>query len=159
MAFFLNEKFASKIIYGLITVMALLAVLELHPPSALAAMVTLFGTALALALAEAYAEMVARMLHLQREPSSAEFRHLWRDVSPIVSSALPAIAILFLALFDILSVGDALELAQIVGIGLLFLYGFRIGQSLHEPLLRQMFTGIFMASAGLLIVLIKVLLH
>lgn len=89
------------------------------------------------------------------KPKSA----IWRDVAPVVSSALPAIAILFLALFGIMSVGDALEIAQFVGIGLLFFYGFRIGQYLHEPLLRQVFSGVFMASAGLLIVLIKVLLH
>lgn len=159
MSFLLNEKFAGRVLYGLITVMALLAVLELHPPSALTAIVTLFGTTLALALAEGYSEAIAHMLLTQQRPTAGEMQHLWQDVAPIISSSQPAILVLVLALLDVISVAEALQIAQIVVIGLLFAYGFRVGRLLHQSLLRQIATGVIMASAGLFIVAIKVFMH
>ena len=61
-----GERFSkhsvSKAIYGSISVLAVLLVLEEHPPAAWRAAVTLFGSALAIALAEAYSETVAEMI-------------------------------------------------------------------------------------------------
>lgn len=155
----LDERFTSRVLYGLITTMALLNVLELHPPSALAAIVTLLGTNLAVALAEAYSETIAEMLVTQRRPTVAELRHVWHEVTPIIASTQPSILICLLALVGVISVEAALQFSQAVVVGLLFFYGFRVGQLLHATFLRQIFTGLFMASTGLFIVLIKMLLH
>lgn len=159
MSFLLNEKFASKVVYGLVAVMALLVVLELHPPSALSAIITLYITTLAIALAEAYSEAVASMLTLKRRPTASELKHLWQEVTPIISSSQPAVIILLAALVGVISVEVALQLAQAAVIVLLFLYGLRIGQFLHATLPRQIVTGLFMASAGLIVVLLKVVIH
>lgn len=159
MSYLLKKQFASKVLYGLISVLALLGVLELHPPTALTAIVTLLGTTFVIALAEAYSETVAEILVKERKPTIGELRHLWHEVAPIVSSSQPAIWLLLLSLLGILSVETALRLGQYVVIGLLFLYGFRVGQLLHGSLSRQILTGLVMASGGLVIVLIKALLH
>lgn len=159
MSILLNERFASKVLYGLVAVIALLVVMELHPPGALEAILTLFVATLAIAMAEAYSETIAAMLVSERRPTAAEMRHLWSEVTPIISSAQPSMLVLAAALLGLISVEGALQLAQLVSIALLFLYGFRVGQLLHGTLLRQVFTGLLMASAGLLIVLIKVLFH
>lgn len=159
MSYLLNEKFAAKVLYGLISVLAVLVVLELHPPTALAAIVTVLGTTFAIALAEAYSETVAEMLVNERKPTAAEFRHLWDEVAPIISSSQPAILLLLLAMFGLFSVETALRIGQYVVIGLLFLYGLRVGHLLHGSLPRQILTGLVMASGGLAIVLIKALIH
>ena len=52
----------SRAIYGLITVLAVLQIMELHPPSPWQGTVTLLGTTIAVALADAYSDSIAMML-------------------------------------------------------------------------------------------------
>src|SRR5262245_11014147 len=82
-----SQAFVSRAIYGLITVLAVLQVYELHPPSAWGGTVSLFGTTLAVALVDAYSDSIAEMLSRGRGLSREELRKIGHDVAPVLIGA------------------------------------------------------------------------
>lgn len=149
----------AKAIYGLITVLAVLVVMDDHPPVAWRGAVTLFGTTLAVALVDTYAETVAGMLSLQRGPSRGELREIWRDVSPVLVGAQAPTLVLLVAAFGLLSVERAITVALWVAFLLLFGYGWRVGTILHRRRLPQLLNGLALVAIGGLVVGIKAAFH
>jgi hemolysin III len=149
----------SRAIYGLITVLAVLQIMEVHPPSAWHGTVTLFGTTLAVALAEAYSTSIAEMLSAQRWLSPDDLRGIARDVRPILVGAQGPTVLLLLSAFGLISVELAIILAQVVAFLLLFGYGWRVGHLLHENRLRQLASGLLLVAIGGLAVGIKAAFH
>lgn len=149
----------SKAIYGLITVLAVLQVLELHPPSAWQATIALFGTTIAVALVDAYSESIAVMLAEQHTLTRDDLREIGRDVAPVLVGAQGPTVLLLLSAFGLISVDLALSLAQIVAFLLLFGYGWRVGQLLHEHWFRQLLSGLALVAIGGLAVGIKAAFH
>ena len=105
-----SRAFVSRAIYGLVTVLAVRQVMELHPPTAWQGAVSLFGTTLAVALVDAYADSIAEMLAHGRSLTWGEVRAIVRDVEPILVGAQgpTVIGLSALGLFD---VEDAIDLA------------------------------------------------
>lgn len=155
----LDKSFSSKAIYGLITVLAVLLVMEEHPPTALVGVLTLLGTTAAIALAEAYCETIAEMLAQKRRLTSIELREIVHDVAPVLVGAQGPTFLFLISVFGLFPVNVAIELSKWVILAQLFAYGFRVGQVLHQRLLFQFISGFAMLAAGGLIVLIKVLFH
>src|SRR5687767_1372193 len=73
---FFDYSFASKAIYGTLSVMAVIVAMENHPPTALSAAAQLFGVTLALAVAETYAEIIAHTLDRGRKLNAEEGREI-----------------------------------------------------------------------------------
>jgi hypothetical protein len=149
----------SRAIYGLITVLAVLQVMEVHQPSAWHGTATLFGTTLAVALADAYSDSVAEMLSEQRWISRSDLGAIGRDVAPILAGAQAPTLLLLLSAFGLISVELAITLAQIAAFLLLFGYGWRVGRLLHENRLRQLVSGLMLVAIGGLVVGIKAAFH
>ncbi len=59
---FMGKTFVAKAIYGLIAVMAVLQVIDEHPPVPWRGAATLFGTTLGVTLLDAYIETITLML-------------------------------------------------------------------------------------------------
>ena len=154
-----SKPAVAKAIYGLITVLAVLVVMDDHPPPAWRGAVTLFGTTLAVALVDTYAETIAGMLSHQRRPSRRELRGIWHDVSPVLLGAQAPTLVLLAAAFGLLSVGRALTIAEAVAFCLLFGYGWRVGTTLHRNRLPQVLSGLGLVAIGGLIVGIKAAFH
>jgi len=149
----------SRAIYGLITVLAVLQVLEIETPSAWHATVALFGTTVAVALLDAYSESIAEMLAERHWLSWHDLRAIGRDVAPVLIGAQGPTLILLLSALGLLSVGLAISLAQVVAFALLFGFGWRVGQLLHEHWLRQLASALFLVAIGSLVLGIKVVFH
>lgn len=149
----------SKAIYGLISVLAVLQVLQVHPPSAWHATVAVFGTTLAVALTDAYSESVAEMLSTRHSLTGDDLRAIGRDVAPVLAGAQAPTVLLLLSAVGLISLDLALTLAQIVVFVLLFGFGWRVGQLLHEHLPRQLASGLFLLAIGGLVVGIKTAFH
>lgn len=154
-----SKTAVAKAIYGLITVLAVLVVMDDHPPAAWRGAVTLFGTTLAVALVDTYSETIAGMLAHQRRPSRGELRAIWHDVSPVLVGAQAPTMVLLAAAFGLLSVGLALTVAEAVAFVLLFGYGWRVGTTLHRNRLPQLLSGLGLVAIGGLIVGIKAAFH
>ena len=149
----------SRAIYGLITVLAVLQVFAVHQPSAWHGTVTLFGTTLAVALADAYSDSIAAMLSAQRSLSWEDLREIAHDVWPILVGAQGPTLLLLLSAFGLISVELAITLAQVVAFLLLFGYGWRVGHMLHEDRPRQLASGLLLVAIGGLAVGIKAAFH
>jgi hemolysin III len=149
----------SRAIYGLMTVLAVLQVMELHPPSAWQAAVSLFGTTLAVALVDAYADSIAEMLSRGRTLLWDELRAIGRDVAPILVGAQGPTLVMILSALGLLTVDDAIDLAQAVAFLFLFGYGWRVGKLLHEHWARRLVSGLILVAIGGFIVGIKAAFH
>ena len=155
----IRQAFVSRAVYGLVTVLAVLQAMELHPPSAWHGAATLFGTTLAVALLEAYSVAIAEMLARERGLSRDEFRAIRRDVGPVIVSAQGPTILLLIAAIGLISVERAIDLAQLVAFLFLFGYGWRIGKLLHERWLLQIMSGLLLVAIGGIIVGIKAAFH
>lgn len=145
----------SKAIYGLITVLAVLQVLVAHPPSAWQATGALFGATIAVALADAYSACLASMLGAGRALTREDARTIWHEVAPVMVGAQGPTVLLLVSALGLLSVGAALSLAQAVAFVLLFGYGWRVGQLLHERWWLQLANGLLLVAIGGIVVGIK----
>lgn len=154
-----DHKPISRAIYGLITVLAVLQVLDLHPPGAWQATFVLFGTTLAVALADAYAESIAVMLTTRRAITRADLQEIGREIRPIMAGAQPPTVLLLLAALGLWSVETAISLAEMMVFALLFGFGLRVGSLLHGHWFRQLLNGVALVALAGLVVGIKVLFH
>ena len=149
----------SRAIYGLVTVLAVLQVMELHPPTAWQGAVSLFGTTLAVALVDAYADSIAEILAHGRSLTREELRAILRDVGPILVGAQGPTLILVLSALGLFDVEDAIDLAQVVAFLFLFGFGWRVGQLLHEHWARRLVSGLILVAIGAFIVGVKAAFH
>jgi hemolysin III len=156
---FFDQPFASKAIYSLITVMALLLVMEDHPPTALQGAITLFGATLAIALAEVYAETIAETIAHHRRLGIEELRHIRQIISPVLLGAQAPTLILVASAFGLFSVETAIEISKWIILLLLFGCGFRVAQILHESRFQQIVSGLIIVAIGSLIIIIKTIFH
>ncbi len=149
----------SKAIYGVITVLAVLQVLEAHPPSAWSGAVFLFGTTVAVALVDAYSESIAIMLAQERGLTLGDLREIRHEVAPVLVGAQAPTLLLIASAFGLMSVERAISLAQVVAFMLLFSYGWRVGTMLHEHWLRRIVSGLILVAIGAIAVGIKAAFH
>lgn len=154
-----DKHSVSKAIYGSISVLAVLLVMEEHPPAAWRAATTLFGTALAIALAESYSETVAEILAQRKRLNAEEIRGIWRLTRPILLSANLPTLVLLLSAAGFYPVAAGLKIAEYAIYLALFAYGARVGQLLHGAWWRSLLGGLFTLAIGVLIGLIKYVFH
>lgn len=154
-----DRNFVSRAIYGSISVLAVVLVLQAHPPGAAKAAATLFGTSLAIALAEAYSETIAEILSQRRNLDRHEAAEVWARAKPILLAANIPTTIVLLAAIRVVAVDTALEFAEYAIYVSLFIWGARVGQLLHDSWLRTLTSGLITVAIGLLIGLIKVVFH
>ena len=72
---------------------------------------------------------------------------------------VPAVAVLLLAAFDVYSVATALWIAVLLNVGLLFVWGAGMRQVGGGTAVQVLAAGTASASLGLVLVLLKVLVH
>jgi hypothetical protein len=154
-----DQDFVAKAIYGLITVLAVVLVMEEHPPTAWIAAGTLFGTVLVVALAETYSKTIAEIIAGRKRLDREEIIEIWHDTRPILLTAnLPTLVIL-LSGAGLYSIETALIIAKSMIYLALFVYGLQVGYLLHASRWRILLSGLFTAGIGALIGLMKFLLH
>lgn len=154
-----RTTFVAKAIYGLITVQAVLVVMDEHPPTALGGAATLLGATFAVALIDSYAEIIAEALAHKHMVSRGEVREILKSVSPVLVGAQAPTLMFLLSAIGLWSVEQAIQLAQIVTFLFLFVFGVRIGQLLHTHWFLQVLSGIFLVAVAGMLIAIKILFH
>lgn len=154
-----NSTFVARAVYGLITVLAVLQTMELHPPEPWRAAVTVFGTTLAIALIEVYAETIGELLGRRDRLARKDLVHFWHDATPVLVGAQGPTIALILSALGVMSVETAIDIAQLVAFATLFAYGWRVGQMLNVPIVRRIVSGLVLVGIGVLLVLIKAAFH
>lgn len=146
-------------IYGTITV---LSVLIAHaPPIAdpFKLAVVLFGAVLAVALAEAFADICKLMMDTGQTAAWADFKLAWQHSSTVLLAAsLPSVCML-LAVMNLLSNQAAYTAAHIAAIATLTVFGARIGWKAKRTIWSLLAGALTTALIGMLISSMKYFAH
>ena len=155
----LGSEQVSRVIYGAIIGMAVIVVFEHHPTGAWATEATLIATALAVALAELYSEVLGTETRLRRRVG-------WGEIAPQLDEvAAVAFGVGFPAVFFVLSALGVIErdtafvLAEWTGVGLIAFYGFCAGRLAGRPWLGSLLHGAAAGAVAVALIVLKALLH
>ena len=155
----LASRQVSRVIYGAIIGLALIVALEAHSPGVGSVIASLLGTAVAVALAELYSEVIGFEAIGRKKATRAELPHLAGDVAAVAFGiAFPAVFFV-LAAADILGEQTAFDVAEWAGLGLIGLYGFAGARLSGETRLRSLLKATGVALIGLLLIGLKLLVH
>ena len=128
-------------------------------PGAGSVIVSLLATALAVALAELYSDVLGGETRARRKLERAEIRHIARDASAVAFGiGFPAVFFLF-AVLGVYEDDTAFTLAKWSGLGLIGAYGYaaaRLGGQSNAAALLKAF---LVALVGAFLIAIKALLH
>ena len=155
----LGSHQVSRVIYGSIIGLALVVALEAHPPGSGAVIATLIGTAVAVALAELYSELVGLQVRGHRRARGAERRELLADIAAVT------FGVAFSSVFFILAAAGAMEedtaftVAKWTGLGLIALYGIVGARVSGAGVVASLIQGSTVALIGGALIALKALVH
>lgn len=155
----LGSHQVSRVVYGTIIVLALIVVLQDHPPSAGVALGSVLATAVAIGLAEFYSELVGEQVRTARRLDRRELVAVLEDVLAVAFGiAFPAVFFV-LAAAGAMTVDTAISVAKWTGLGLIAFYGFcgarLAGRGVAGALVEAATVGL----GGALLVVVKALVH
>jgi hypothetical protein len=155
----LGTRQVSRVVYGAIIGMAVVVVLEGHPPPAGQVITALVGTAVAVGLAELYSEALGAETRTHRRVTGVQLREFMADVIAV------AFGIAFPAVFFVLAAAGAFEtetaftIAKWSGLGLIAFYGFCAARLAGAPVVGSMVRGVGAAMIGGALIAFKALVH
>ena len=145
----LASRRVSRVLHGSIIALALIVALEHHPPRPGAVAATLLATAVAIALAELYGEIVGTETRTRARVGRSQIRGMAAEIGATAAGiAFPAIFFLLAALgaFDR---DTAFDIAKWSGLGLITAYGFAAarltGDTFSGSLRRAALAGLIAA--------------
>lgn len=150
---------AFGLIYGSVTVLALLISMGAHPGGPLKSAAALFGSIAAISLAKAFAEVMSDAINARARITRQAFAHAWDHArTTLIAANLPSL--LFVAAwFGLGTTESAVALSQYYCIALLLLVGARVGWRLDGALLSAILGALFAGGVGLALASLKFLLH
>jgi VIT1/CCC1 family predicted Fe2+/Mn2+ transporter len=155
----LGSRQVARVVYGAIIGLALIVALEKHPPAAGTMIASLLGTAVAVGLAEIYAEIVGIETSERHRIRRDQLGELRDDALAVgFGVAFPAVFFLLAAL-GALEVDTAFELAKWTGLGLIGFYGFVAARYADAPVSRALVQGAAAAAIGAALIAFKALVH
>jgi hypothetical protein len=155
----LGSRQVPRVIYGAIIGLAVVVAVEAHPPAPGAVAATLLGTAVAVALAELYSELVGLETRDRVKPGRAAFRHFRTESAAVAFGiAFPA-AFFLLAAAHLFEEDVAFTLAKWTGVGLIGVYGYVGARLVGGRRLRSLVQGLCVALVGAFLIALKALVH
>jgi hypothetical protein len=149
----------ARVVYGAIIGMALVVALQQHPPAPWVVAGSLVATAVAVALAELYSDVVgSRIMHRGRV-TREQFAAIARDVAAVaLGIAFPAVFFV-LAATGALELGTAFALAKWSGVLLITSYAFIAARMSGERMAVSLLQALAVGLIGVALIAVKSLLH
>ena len=155
----LGTRQVARVIYGAIIGMALVVVLQAHPPEAGSVAISLASTAVAVAVAEIYSEILGTETRNRRHVSREQVREIGVDAAAVAFGvAFPAVFFV-LAAVGVMETKTAFRLATWSGVGLIGFYGFAAGRLAGEDVAASLLQGLGAVLIGVAIIVVKALVH
>ncbi len=150
----------ARSVYGLVLAMSVLAVYSNDPSAdALEAAVTLVTTSAVFWVAHVYAEDLATRIERGRSATWPERRVMFAREWPIVEATGLPLVPLILAIIGVLHDHRAIDVALYVGLAEMAFLGFVAARRSGGKLPMRIASAAFSLSLGVVIVLLKTLLH
>jgi hypothetical protein len=149
----------ARVIYGAIIGLALVVALEKHPPSAGVMVGSMLGTAVAVGLAELYAEVVGAEVRTRHRVEREHFGEIAVDVGAVaLGVGFPAVFFI-LAAAGVMEVDTAFTSAKWSGLGLIGFYGFVAAKLAGAKLTTALIQATAVALIGAFLIVLKALIH
>jgi VIT1/CCC1 family predicted Fe2+/Mn2+ transporter len=155
----LGSRQVARVVYGSIIGLALVVVVEAHPPKTGVVIGWLLGTAVAVALAELYSEIIGvetRQRHRVTRPQVVE---MLDDAGAVAFGVAFPIVFFVLALLGVLELGTAFTIAKWTGLALIGFYGYWAARFSGAPVPRALLQGAAVALVGGALIALKAFLH
>jgi hypothetical protein len=133
--------------------------LEPHPPSAAGVGAILVTTAIAVALAELYSDVVGTRIRLRGPLGKERRREAEADVVAVAAGAAFPAVFFVLAAADAIELSTAFTLAKWSGLGLIGAYGYAAGRLSGAAVGRSLLHGLAVGAIGAAVIIIKALVH
>jgi hypothetical protein len=155
----LGSRQVSRVIYGSIIGLALVVVLQAHPPAVGVMIASLVSTAIAVGLAELYSEVVGTETRTRHRIERHELAHIVEDVVAVtIGVAFPALFFV-LAAAGVMEVDTAFKIAKWTGLALIGVYGFVAARFAGAGWLGAIAQGLAVAAIGAVMIAVKALVH
>jgi hypothetical protein len=155
----LGSRQVGKVVYGSIIGLALVVALSSHPPTAGVMAIWLLGTAIAVGLAEVYAEVVGAETSTRHPVTRPQLGHMAEDAIAVgFGVAFPAVFFVFSAL-GLFGLDAAVSIAKWSGLGLIGFYGFWAARFAGATPLSALLKGVLVALIGAGLIALKSLVH
>lgn len=155
----LGSRDVARVLYGATVGLALVVALQGHPPGAGTMAGLILGTALAIGLAELYAEAVSAEARTRAPVRRVQMLEIAKEASAVVFGAgFPAVFFL-VAATGLISVHGAFTLSKWGGLTLICGYGFLAGRLAGSPVRRALWHAALIGAIGALLIAGKSLLH
>ena len=150
----------ARAIYGTILVMAVISGLSHDEDIGSAKLIAaVCATTLVFWIAHVYAEILGRRLEGEEQFAWASIRVVMRGEWPIVEAALLPVLALLVGVVGIVDTDTAVNIAIGAGVVELFAWGIAAGRKLELSTGATVLAGVVNGALGLVIVLLKVLVH
>ena len=155
----LGSPQVARVVYGSILGLTLIVALEDHPPSAGVMTAWLLLTALTVALADLYSEVVGAETSERHHVKRERLGPMVRDAAAVaVGVAAPSLFFL-LAAVDLIALHTAFVIAKWSGLGLIGFYAFWADRFAGAPVSRALVRAALVAAIGGALIGVKALLH
>jgi hypothetical protein len=155
----LGSREVSRVVYGAIIGLTLVVALDDHPPGALAMAAWLVLSAITVALAEVYSEVVGAETRQRHRVTRRQVAHMLDEAAAVAFGVgFPAVFFLVAAV-GWMELDTAFAVAKWSGLGLVGFYGYWAARLAGTPVPRALVQATMVAAVGATLILVKALLH
>lgn len=155
----LGSHQVAHVVYGTILGLALVVVLGQHPPRASVVIVWILATAVAVALAELFSEVVDVETSERRRVTRHQLVGMLDAAAAVaVGVAFPAVYFVFAAI-GLVELDTAFTIATWSGVGLIGLYGYMASRLAGLSVAASLVRAALVALIGAALVTLKVVVH
>jgi hypothetical protein len=155
----LGSRQVARIVYGSIIGLALVVGLGDHQPTAGVVTAWLILTAVAVALAEVYSEVVGVETSERHRVSRRELTHMLANAGAVALGVGFPAGFFLLAVVDLIELDTAFAIAKWSGLGLIGFYGYWAARFSGAPVSRALVQAAMVAAIGGALIAFKALLH
>ena len=155
----LGSEQVSRVVYGAIIGMALIVVLEHHPPTPIVTEVTLIATGLAVALAELYSEVIGEWTKNRQMVQRHHVREIATDVGAVFFGIVFPGFYFIIAAFGVMTPETAFTLTKWTGLGLIAAYGYAAGRLSGASVKVSILHALTVGLVGIALIGFKALVH
>jgi hypothetical protein len=155
----LGSRQVSRLIYGMVVGLALVVALDTHPPSPGSMAGLLASTGVSVALAELYSDLLGARIEAHGALDRGRRTGIAENALAVaVGAGFPAVFFV-LAAVGVMESSTAFELAKWTGLVLIGCYGYCAEWLAGSSVLRSLLGGAAVSAIGVVIVIIKSLVH
>jgi hypothetical protein len=155
----LSTRHVARVVYGSIIVLALIVALQDHPPAAPAVLALTLSTAVAVAVAELYSDVLGTEVRTRRPVDRRSLTEIVHDAAAVgFGVAFPAVYFV-LATVGAMKIDTALRISKWTGLGLIVFYAFCAGRLAGNGVVRSLVRAGCVGAVGAVLVAVKALLH